>query len=219
MPYVIDRPVKRLLAVASACLPLLVFASPAAATSWGGQQYAQYQPSAPTSNGCSIPASSPVFSSFGDQADYSLLPGGSFQDTTGWVLNGASVVAGGEPWNVSGVSNPQSLSLPAGSYAVSPTFCVSSLFPTWRYFADANGASGSQLQVTALFADTEGNTGELPVNSLSSANYSSWQLTPVLPLGSVVPPGDTVNVRLVFSVASSGSTWNLDDLYVDPYSR
>jgi len=217
MPYVIDRPVKRLLAVASACLPLLVFASPAAAYN---SQYAQYQPSAPASSGCPMPSSSQVFSGLGDSSYYSLLPGGSFQGPlNGWVLNGASVVPGGEPWNVSNSANPQSLNLPAGSYAVTPTFCLTNLFPSWRFFADANNSSGSQLQVTALYSDINGYSGQITATTQSSDNYSSWAATPVLPLGSAVPAGDTVNVRLVFSVGSSGGTWNLDDLYIDPYSR
>jgi hypothetical protein len=223
MPYEIDRPIKRLIALASACLPLLVFAAPAAADGYQqyGGGYQQYIPSAPTGNSCSASGSTAqAFSAFGDLSNYTLLPDGAFQNSAAdWTLNGASVVPGGEPWNVSGSANPQSLSLPAGSYAVSPTFCVSDAYPSWRFFAESGNSSGG-LQVTALYSDIWGHSGQINAVNLSSNNYPTWEPTPVLPLGSVVPPGDVVSVRLVFSVAGGqGGNWNVDDLFVDPYSR
>lgn len=220
MPYEIDRPIKRLIALASACLPLLVFAAPAAAD--GSGQYQQYIPSGPTSSSCQVSGSSQAFSAFADLSNYALMPDGAFQNSAAnWTLNGASVVPGGEPWNVSGSANPQSLSLPSGSYAVSPTFCVTSAIPSWRFFAQGPSGSGGSLQVTALYSDIYGHSGQVNATNLNGNSYSSWQPTPVLPLGSVVPAGDVVNVRLVFtSTGGSGaSAWNIDDLYVDPYSR
>jgi hypothetical protein len=212
------------IAVAAASLWLLVAASPAAADVWGGSQYSQYsqyQPQAPTTPGCALPLSSSVFSVFGDTASYSLLPGGSFEgSTTPWVLNGASLVAGNEPWYVNAAGDSQSLSLPAGSYAVSPTFCLTSQLPSWRFFAKAaNGSWGTQLKVTALWADINGNSGQITATTLNGGGFTSWQATSSLPLGSVLSPGDTVNVRFVFSANSSGGAWNLDDVYIDPYAR
>lgn len=217
MPYEIDRPIKRLIALASACLPLLVFAGPAAADG-----YQQYIPPAPTGNSCpAVSSAAQAFSAFGDQSSYALLPDGAFQNSAAnWTLNGASVVPGGEPWNVSGSANPQSLSLPASSYAVSPTFCVSDAFPSWRFFAQSGNNSGGQLQVTALYSDIYGHSGQMNATNLNGNNYPNWEPTPVLPFGSVVPPGDVVNVRLVFSASGGqGGNWNVDDLFVDPYSR
>jgi hypothetical protein len=221
MPYVIRWPHKRVIALAATSLSLLVAASPAAAYggSWSSP-YSQYQPAAPSSS-CAIPQSSSVFSALGDTASYALLPGGDFAGSplSGWALNGASVVPGGEPWNVSGNSN-QSLNIPSGGYAVTPSFCLTSQLPSWRFFAQAaDGSWGTQLKVTALWSDIYGNSGQLTAATLYGGGFTSWQATSSLPLGSVLAPGDVVNVRFVFSANSYGGAWNIDDVYVDPYAR
>jgi hypothetical protein len=53
--------------------------------------------------------------------------------------------------------------------------------------------------------------------ALSTTN-GSWQLTAPLNLGSALNNGQTVNAQLVFT-ASAGSTWQIDDVYIDPYAR
>ncbi len=225
MPYITNWPPRRAIAIAAASLSFLVAAAPASA--FGGystpyQPYQQYQPSAPSSNSCAMPTSSSVFSALGDTANYALLPGGDFTSSSpaGWALSGASIVPGGEPWNVSGSANPQSLNIPAGAYAVTPTFCVSGLFPTWRFFAQAADAGWSaQLKVTALYQDIYGNSGQMTATTLPGGGFTSWQPTSTLPLGTQVPPGDAANVRFVFSSSSTGGAWNIDDVYVDPYAR
>jgi hypothetical protein len=58
----------------------------------------------------------------------------------------------------------------------------------------------------------------IPAASLNSGDYSSWQATPSLPLGSVLAPGQTVTVQFVFA-AGSGSAWELDDVLLDPYAK
>jgi hypothetical protein len=211
-----------------ASLSLLAGASPAAAytSGWQGQsgqygQYSQYQPSAPSGAGCPIPASSAVLAPLGDLANYSLLPGGDFEgSTTAWSLNGASVVPGNEPWQVGGASDSQSLSIPAGASAVSPTLCLTSQLPSWRFFAQAaDGSFATKLQVTVEYADNHGNRGEVSAAKLFGGTFASWQPTSSLPLGSVLSPGTAVNVRFVFAAESSGGAWNIDDVYVDPYAR
>jgi hypothetical protein len=221
MPYVINWPHKRGIAIAAACLSMLVTASPASA-SWGSsyQPYQQYQPSAPASSSCPLPASSSVFSTLGDLASYAPLPGGTFEGSAdGWALNGASLVPGNEPWYVNSSGDSQSLNIPGGAYAVSPSFCLTSQLPSWRFFAKAaEGSWATKLQVTALWSDLNGNSGQITATSLYGGGYSSWQPTSSLPLGSVLSPGDVVNVRFVFS-ANNGGAWNIDDVYVDPYAR
>ncbi len=204
MPYVIRWPHRRAVALAASCAALLVTAAPAAADT-----------------PCAMPQSAPVFATLGDQAYYSLVPGGSFQDgAPGWNLNNASIVPGGEPANVSNDSNPQSLDIQPGGSATSPTICVSSLFPSWRFFAEAaDGSSSSTLHVGVLWSDNYGHSGYIPYWSFNGSQFASWQATNSLILGSVIPPGYTVNVRFVFSAESNGGAWNIDDVYVDPYAR
>jgi hypothetical protein len=73
--------------------------------------------------------------------------------------------------------------------------------------------------VTALWSDINGSSGQITATTLNGGGFTSWQPTSVLPLGSVLSPGDVVNVRFVFSAASSGGAWNVDDIFIDPYSR
>jgi hypothetical protein len=191
--------------VAASCCALLVTAAPAAADS----------------TPCTIPASSPAFSVLGDQASYSVVPGGTFENgAPGWSLNNASIGPGNEPWHVNSSNDSQSLSIAPGGSATSASVCVSSVFPSWRFFArSADGSSASQLHVSVIWSDNYGHTGVIPQWTFNGTNYSSWQATSSLVLGSVIPPGLTLHVQFVFSADSGGGAWNIDDVYVDPYAR
>ena len=206
MPYVIERPPKRLLAVAAALVSLLILAPAASADT--------------STSGCPIPPSSQVLSQLGDTASYALVPGGDFEgNMSGWTLNGASVVSGNEPWYVTNSSDSQSLSVPAGASAVSPPFCVSNQFPSWRFFAKlGGGAVWSSLNVSVQWTDQNGNTGVMPVATLQGGSFRSWAPTASLQLGPVLDSSTTMTERLVFS-GGNGATWQIDDVYVDPYAK
>src|SRR4051812_41591350 len=81
------------------------------------------------------PAITQPFGPWGDGSDYKLVD--PFESgTAGWALTGAAgVVAGNEPFLVHGASDAASLSVPAGSVAVSPPVCVGHGEPTLRLFA------------------------------------------------------------------------------------
>jgi hypothetical protein len=226
LPYVIGRPPKRVLALLATTVGMLVTASPALASSHhshrAGAHSEKRTDSAPgySSAGCPAISGSPLLSSFGDFTDYVPVPGGTFEgDTTGWSFNNAAVVSGNEPWNVVSPTDSNSLNINAGGSAVSPTFCVDNTMPTFRFFANsANDGRRSGLKVAVRWTLPDGTSGHIPVTTLSADAYSSWQLTRVLPLGSVLSPGQTVNVQLVFT-AGSGSAWQIDDVLLDPYAK
>ena len=91
---------------------------------------------------CVTPLIEQPFLSFKDERDYVLAPGGSFEDSSlaGWGLEGgAGVVAGNEPFNLRGLSDNNSLVLPAGASATSPTMCVDLNWPTLRFVASQTG--------------------------------------------------------------------------------
>ncbi len=163
---------------------------------------------------CPMPAVSQVFSSLGDTANYALVPGGNFSGPlAGWALNNASVVPGGDPLNPSG----SSLNIAPGGSATSPVVCVSSVFPSWRFFAQA--ANGGALRVTAQYTTSWGLSGSYAFSTLNGSNYSTWAATNSIALGSMLPEGTTANVRFVFSADYYGGAWNIDDVNVDPYAR
>jgi hypothetical protein len=204
LPYVIRWPHKRMAALAVSCAALLVTAAPAAADTT-----------------CALPASAPVLSVLGDQANYTLLPGGSFEGgAPGWSLNNASVVQGNEPWKVGGADDSSSLNIQPGGSAIAPSGCGNSLFPNFRFFAKSTpGAPASQLHVGVQWTTAWGMSGYTPLGTLDSGSYASWQPTQSLPLGSLIPAGMTVYGRIVFTAEGIGGAWTVDDVYVDPYAR
>jgi hypothetical protein len=191
-------------ALAASCCALLVTAAPAAADT--------------SSCTVTMPATSQVLSVLGDTANYTLLPGGSFEaGQPSWSLNGASVVPGNEPWYVGASTDSQSLNIQPGGSASSVTVCGNNLFPTFRFFAKAANASAGQLRVGVRWS-SGWMGGYMPLGTLNAGDYSSWQPTPSLALGSLLPSGMTVSAQFVFT-ADQGSAWNIDDVYVDPYAR
>jgi hypothetical protein len=190
----------------AACFALLVAAHPAAADT----------------TPCPTLPSSPVFAPLGDSANYSAVPGGSFEgDMSGWSLTGASVAPGNEPWSVDGLGDANSLKLAPGATAVSPLVCVSANQPTWRFFAHAaDSATTTQLHVYVQFSDKYGHTIRIPAAApFKGGSYTSWEATPALLLGKYLPKGFSVQVQFVFSPAANGGAWSVDDVFVDPYAK
>jgi hypothetical protein len=72
--------------------------------------------------------------------------------------------------------------------------------------------------VTVQWTDSQGNSGSIPVYALNAGNYLTWQLSPSLALGSAVADGTMVSAHLVFS-APGNSSWDIDDVLLDPYAK
>ncbi len=224
MPYVLKRPRSRWMTVPAVCLSLLVAAAPAAARGSAGHAVTPPRggfpapPKAPSPSTCKAGELSQPFAQFGDSAYYTPVQGGSFNGPLAdWTLHMASVTAGGNPWNLT--RDQQTLEIQGGGEAVSPTFCLSNAFPTWRFFLQSLGSSpASALNVWVQWTDAEGNSGHVAVTALDGSTYASWSPSPVLTAGSGLADGATVNAQLVFN-AKPGDSWNVDDVYVDPYAR
>ena len=212
MPYIIRPRRIRSMAVAVLGSALLFGAVPAVANA------------AP----CAKSPSSKLLEAYGDTSLYSLLTGSSFASgASGWSLSNAEVVAG-ESYEVNGGSNAV-LVQPDGS-AVSPPVCVSSEYPTFRFFARSFGGEQQQswpwgdggqssLNVSLRWKDMFGFTHNSNVGTIQSS--SSWELSPALKLASALPlwmRGSTLTVRLVFQ-ASGSASWAVADVFIDPYSR
>jgi hypothetical protein len=161
---------------------------------------------------CSTPEFSQPFLYAGDSNFYTLLPGespGSF-DGEGWELSGG---AGVVTSTLADGSTTQVLDLPSGSKAVSPTICVTSLYPTARTMVrNAKGSEGVFFYVSYQGTktwQTPKNTGQVhgsgtawtlatPVN-LQPEKLFGWQPMRV----TLIPGGKT-------------SEFQIYDMYVDP---
>jgi hypothetical protein len=196
---------------------LLLITSPAAA-----QQPAPAKPKPPAST-CAAPgASSQVFLPFGDPAFYYLAPNGSFEKSA-W--SGGTVAAGNEPFFIGGRGHKRSMSV-AGPVS-SPSMCIAFDAPTIRFFAQrTSGDAPSTLDVTAI-VPVSGRDVAVPLLPVASPS-GDWVLTAPTPiLANLTNAADVVGtldgraatrVRFVLT-PSPGSTWRVDDFYVDPYRR
>jgi hypothetical protein len=200
MPYIIRPKGVRRVAATLFGVVLLVCALPAAASA-----------ACPSS-----PASS-LLAAFGDDATYSLLAGSSFESgASGWSLTNASVVS--EEGATGGSS---ALAIEPGGRAISPAVCVSSEYPTFRFFAHQlePGSPGSALHVSLQWTDLWGHPHNTQVGSVQAGE--EWTLSPMLGLARALPlwmPGFSLQVRVQFQ-PTGNAPWAIDDVYIDPYSR
>src|ERR1700731_2274596 len=89
---------------------------------------------------CGNQAASQPFAAYGDNNSYTLVPGGDFQSgSVPWATTGGASAGNG------------SLSLPAGSTALSPANCTNIYHPTVRLFVRNTGSPSSHLIVQALY--------------------------------------------------------------------
>ena len=176
-----------------------------------------------TAQGCATQTFSKPFSQFGDFANYTPMPGGSFEGgSPAWTMTGgAKVVTGNETFKVRSSSDSKSLYLPQGATATSPAMCVGIEHPTARWFAKSSGSllglTGA-MTVEVLFEDSLGQVLALPIGA--GLLNTSWQ--PSLPgvvSASLLPllPGQKTAVAFRFRAVTGN--WNVDDAYVDPYSK
>jgi hypothetical protein len=156
------------------------------------------------------------FMQFGDKDSYFAFPNNGFESgTTGWKLSNASVGSGNEPWNVNGAGG-SSLAIAPGGSASSPKVCAALNAPHWRLFAHSNGANGS-LTAQVIFYGLLGNvTGILNFTSFNASGYTSWEPTSFIP-STLALPLLTWSAQLRLTSTATSGTWQVDDVYVDPW--
>jgi hypothetical protein len=179
-------------------------------------------PAAAFASSCPAQATTTPFTQWGDTASYFPLAGGNFESplaASGWMVAGAERTLGNEPFYVGGSTDSHSLTIDGGGVAVSPPFCIDASMPYFRFFAHALSANGN-LQVR-LLVQPAARPFSMPLSQpvdLTAGSMDSWGPTSQLNLagGMTVAPGQSAVARLVFDVAGRGS-WQIDDVYVDPY--
>ena len=172
---------------------------------------------------CASEQFSQPFAHWLDYANYTPVPGGSFEPgQTPWTLSGgAKVVAGNEGFKVRSAADGYSLSLPQGATATSPAICVGLQEPTLRYFAKQAGSllgiTGS-MTAEVLFEDSLGNVQSLPIGA--GALGTAW--SPSLPdviTASLLPLLPDQKTAVAFRFHAVTGSWQVDDVYVDPYCK
>lgn len=179
---------------------------------------------AASAQACSYSGARQVFKPWGDQHEYVLAPNGGFESgASGWSLaGGAGVVAENETFHLNSGSDGQSLSLPTGSSAVSAPLCMSINTPVFRLLARNSGDPSSTLRVEATY-DVLG-LGLLHTtvsNSVSAGQdwVPTQEMSPFLGLSTVLGTVVPTYIQVRITPVGPGGAWQVDDLFVDPFSR
>jgi hypothetical protein len=179
------------------------------------------------------------FATFGDNADYVAVPGGSFADTSGWSLKKDRTL-------VASRGGDAALFLADGGEAISAPMCVSVYHPTLRFFALNSFGKQLRLEIEVLYEDLQGHVKKLKIAKLRGSD--TWQ--PSLPLliqanlrasasengiaviafkfktkkvgGKDAELGDEGYIAPFARALTSDEGddqlgWTIDDLYVDPF--
>jgi len=168
---------------------------------------------------CPTYASSSVFSRWLDPFKYSLAPGGAFESSEGLTFKGgAKLVAGNETAYVHGSADRSSVLLPAGASVTTGPMCVGLEKPTVRFFAKRPSFSLLPLMVVeGVYKDKAGVQRSLPFVGVPVAG-GGWSLQlPFVATGALLELGD--HTMMQFRLRSVTGTWQVDDLYVDPWRR
>jgi hypothetical protein len=166
---------------------------------------------------CPIQPAKQKFSKWGDSSNYFLVPGGSFEGTpaqVGWTLAGSTLTPGNEPFYITAAGDDQSLLINGGGSATSPAFCVDSTMSSFRFFVRQT-APGSDLKVQGVVATPHGQFA-MTFADLPDGSVGSWTPVQVTVPTTHMPKGFSVMAALRFVAPGAGS-WQLDDVYVDPY--
>jgi len=177
---------------------------------------------AASAQACDYSGAEQVFKPWGDSHSYVLAPDGGFEaGGAGWSLSGgASAVAGNESFFLNDEGDGRSLSLPAGSSAVSPPICMSLDTPIFRLMARNTGNPKAGLQVEATYKLL----GLVRTKTVSTVTAGTgWapgqQMSTVLTLSTVVGTLIPSAIQIRITPVGSGGNWQVDDLYIDPFAR
>jgi hypothetical protein len=174
----------------------------------------------PPPSGCE--QASKVFAPWGDNAYYTLVPGGSFEaGTPAWALSGgARVVAGNETFYVRSSTDSRSLYLPSGGSALSQTVCFG--LGDWhsRFFVRNVGSSRGSLKVDIVVKSLLGSVVALLDGGSVSAG-GTWAPSSRVRL-TLTNLCSLLGVRAVafrFRAVGSGAAFQVDDVYLDPFKN
>lgn len=173
-------------------------------------------PPTPSTGPCSSPVLSQAFLPSGDTNLYTPAPGqtgGGFEGT-GWTLTGGATIA---PAARANGTSGMVLDLPAGSMAVSPNICVTSLYPTARMMIRSL-FGGDDLSFRVSYGGTNSWTQPHETGHVHG-NNSSWTLSDSVQL----QPGRNIQgwqiMRVTLVPDGGHSEFQIYDLELDPYAK
>jgi hypothetical protein len=173
---------------------------------------------APADTAQSCTASAQVFAPWGDYAYYMLMPGGTFEPGGhAWSLSsGARVVPVNEPFYVNAAGDSNSLYLPAGARATTPSMCYGGDMGKLRFFAKGTGTLRVQAIVKSATGGLLGGLNALLVDAGRIEGTGAW--APSREVGLLLNQlgGLLVTDSISFRFVAESGSWLIDDAYLDP---
>jgi len=154
------------------------------------------------------------FTAVGDANQYFPIDGGTFESaTTSWVYGSKPTLSTSfqNPTKINGSTNTKGLSIPATAAPKTGDVCLYTNEASTRFYYKAPGVSGSKLTVT-INATYNGTTY---TNTWSvDGPTATWNLSPIIAIPII--PGATASQTVTITFASTGGTWGIDDVMIDP---
>jgi hypothetical protein len=175
----------------------------------------------PPADGCPDATLEQPFTPWSDHNHYALVPDGGFESgARGWARSRAEVVARNQTLRPRTSRDAHSLAIRPGGRALSPAVCVSVAHPTIRFFARNTGSPLGMLAVEVVTRTSAGLTVALPIGVLIQASRR-WTPAYAMPLivNLLALNRDDAGIALRFRAVGPLSSWEIDDVYVDPYSK
>jgi hypothetical protein len=165
------------------------------------------------------------FAAWSDDADYFLNTQGDVSSGGNqWTLDGATIAEQDNAYTTyPGDPAPASVSLTEDQSATAPTTCVTVDDPSMRFFVRNTGSETGTLRVDVLYTNENFEPATLTLGTLTSADAGdAWTPSPVIMLSAplvALLTDDYTPVRFKFTAEGEGSSWLVDDVYVDPYGK
>jgi hypothetical protein len=161
------------------------------------------------------------FTPWADYADYFLIRQGDVGAGDNWDLDGATIADENSDYTIY-TASAASVSVASGQSATSPSVCVTIDRPTVRFFVKNTGAATGVLHVDVLYQDDYGTLQTTEIGLVSGSTPDVWGPSPIIPLTAPLADGlgdGSTPVQFRFRADSDGSSWLIDDVYVDPYGK
>jgi hypothetical protein len=159
---------------------------------------------------CPVKPTTQAFAAFGDTNQYVLAPGGDFESLSWATVGHVTLANENDPFDLA----PGDFSVKldrAGEAVVSAPFCVDHTMPHMRFVAKGTDQLDVAVEVTYR-GSTDTSSG-----SIAPADHRSWAPSrPVELKTSSIPAGESATARIAFR---SNGSWNIDNVFLDPYRR
>ena len=160
---------------------------------------------------CPVESVSQPFAALGDTNDYFLAPGGDFESTLTWTVDGGYTISDAD--RPDGFGGRRALKLNNGAVATSPAFCVD----VTRVHIRMGALSSDQRPFSQVTIEAIPENG-IPVflGTLKGTNYATWTYSPFVSLAPALGllAGDVQQTKL--RLTTRGNSWVVDAVSVDP---